>query len=62
MGRFIKFIIGGLLVAGSILFAIGLVIGGSFAIITRPDSVGAFILWGVIDFIAFLTGIFLMRG
>ena len=59
---FIKFIIGGLLILGSILFAFGLIFGGTFMMIANPDSFGAIVIWGIIDFVVFLTGIFLMRS
>lgn len=61
MGRFIKFIIGGLLIVGSLLFGFALIFGGIFTLAVRPDSLGILILWAVIDFIVFLTGVFLMR-
>ncbi len=58
---FIKFIIGGLLIAGSLLFGFALIFGGMFTPISGPDSLGVLVVWGVIDFIVLLTGIFLMR-
>lgn len=59
MKRFIKFIIGGILVVGSILFGITLLFSLPFALIgDMGDSV---IILGFIDLIALLSGIYLMR-
>jgi uncharacterized membrane protein YjfL (UPF0719 family) len=61
MGNFIKFLIGGLLIAGSLLFGFALIFGGLFTLIARPDSLGILIVWGVIDFIVLLIGVYLVR-
>ena len=58
--RFVKFLIGGALILGSIIlfFAIlfvgvpSIMFGGSWA---------NFVFWGVIDFVAFMGGIYLVR-
>ena len=62
MGNLIKFIIGGLLIAGSLLFGFALIFGGMFTLVSRPDSLGILVIWGVIDFIVFLVGVFLVRS
>ena len=59
---FIKFIIGGLLIAGSLLFGFALLFGGMFTLVSQPDSMGALVLWGVIDFIVLLAGVYLVRS
>jgi len=56
---FLKFVIGGFLIAGSILFGLALLFGAPFAIVGGAGWILVF--WGVIDFIAFLGGIYLVR-
>ncbi len=57
--KFIKFIVGGLMIVGALLFGIALIFGMAFS---PADSFGTYVLWGVIDFVIFLTGIYLVRG
>ncbi|MFI4963516.1 MAG: hypothetical protein ACHP6H_06635 [Legionellales bacterium] len=61
MGNFLKFIIGGLLVLGSLAFGFMLLIGGTAMTALNPNLFGGVILWGVIDFIVLLTGLYLMK-
>jgi len=59
MTRFIKFIAGGFLIIGSLVFGIGLIFSLPFAMIA--DQSTALWIWIVIDIFAFLTGVFLVR-
>ena len=60
MTKLLKFVIGGLMAAGSFIFGIGLIFSFPFA--AMADSVGSIVVAGVITFIIFLVGIFLMRS
>lgn len=62
MGKFLKFIIGGLLILASFVFGIALLFGGTLSAMVNPGSTGAVVLWGIIDFVVFLTGVYLMRS
>jgi hypothetical protein len=53
--RFLKFVIGGFLILGSIIFAPIIYFSAAIA-----DSPGSFILWGAIDFFVFLGGLYLV--
>jgi len=53
--RFLKFVIGGFLILGSIILA-PLIIFGAVA----TDSPSSLIIWGAIDFLAFLSGLYLV--
>lgn len=57
---FLKFVLGGFLVLGSIILFIILLFGWPFAIIGGATWTIAF--WGVIDFIMFLSGIYLLKS
>ena len=59
--RFLKFIVGGLLILASIFIGIGLIFGGTFTIITQPGSFWPVVGLGVLDFIIFLSGVYLMK-
>jgi len=60
MGKLIKFVVGGLMVAGSIIFGISLIFSFPFA--AMSNSLGGVVVAGIIDFVIFLVGIFLMRS
>ena len=60
MGKFLKFIIGGFLTIGSIVFGVGLIFSMPFAMAAKDSA--AFWVWVVVDIFAFLSGIFLMRS
>lgn len=56
---FVKFAIGGFLIVGAIVFGISLIFTMPFAV---AGGVGwSVIVWGVIAFIAFLGGAYLVR-
>lgn len=59
MGKFLKFIVGGFLTLGSIVFGMGLLFSMPFALSAK--SSGAFWVWVIVDIFAFLSGIYLMR-
>jgi hypothetical protein len=53
--RFLKFVTGGFLILGSLILAPLLFIGA-----VATDDLGGLILWGAIDFVAFLVGLYLI--
>jgi hypothetical protein len=56
--RFLKFVTGGFLILGSLIFGGLLLLSSPFAAV--GGFWGSLIFWGVIDFIAFLSGIYLV--
>jgi len=56
--RFIRFLIGGFLVVGSIIFAVLLLFGVIFAALTSTWLY--LVIWAVIDLTAFIGGVWLM--
>ena len=56
--RFIRFLIGGFLIVGSIILACFLLFGIGFAAMTGTWSY--LIIWAVIDLIAFMGGLWLV--
>ena len=56
--RFLKFVIGGFLILASVIFGLFLLIGTPFAI--GMGETGSLIFWVVIDFLAFLSGLYLV--
>jgi len=59
MKDFVLFAIGAFLILGSIIFAIALIFGTPFAVVAGAGWVAA--IWWVIDFVAFIGGVFLVR-
>jgi hypothetical protein len=57
--RFIRFLIGSLLIIGSMVF--GWWLGWPFALLDFGSWNASFIFWSVIDAIAFIGGIYLVR-
>lgn len=60
--NFFKFIFGGLLILGSFGFGMMLLIGSPFALMGGTKGFWSLIIFGVIDFVVFLSGIYLMRS
>lgn len=61
MFKLVKFVVGGLLVAISLVFGFALITGGSILTTANPDTASPLLIWGVIDLIVFLVGVFLIR-
>ena len=59
---FLRFVIGGFLILGSIIFGIMLFTGAAIieAFGSTDGVSGMLIFWGIIDFIAFLGGLYLV--
>jgi hypothetical protein len=57
--RFIRFLIGGFLILGSLIFG-GMLLFPGLIVAAITDSLWILVLLGVVDFIAFLGGIYLV--
>jgi hypothetical protein len=58
--NFLKFIVGGLLVLGAMIFGVFLFLGSFFLLIGGGGW--SLVIAGVVDFVVLLTGIYLMRS
>ena len=56
---FVKFVIGGFLIVGAVLFGISLLFSMPFVIVWGGGW--SLVFWAVIAFIAFLGGVYLVR-
>jgi hypothetical protein len=60
MVALIKFVIGGLLVIGSLVFGAGLIF--SLPIAAMQNLEGGIFIWVIIDIVVFLIGLFLLKS